>query len=734
MRFEGDLLIRKIRSKGGYGGIIFSAVTLDADKPIRYVVKASSHVARSPRLFKEHHTWRVTGEIETQKIKWKDGTEINEKVIIPELLSFIKSRNENLRSLLANSKEFMGISDVKAQKLVSFFGDELYQIARDENLERLDPILGKEVAQRLIKGLNEYEELAALQLLDELGVPPYVGDSVLKIWGKDAYSVVKKNPYLLIAFLADMKVLDEYSISRMGIAEDSEERLIGHVKNTLFNGFSSGNTCIPISDLRYRLKRSLEDADLAVKAIEIAIAKGEIELHDQLVQVKSMGIIESSVASIVRHLSCNKIELGASDVLVQLDRFEDRVGFSLTDEQKNAVAECCQNSLTLLTGGAGCGKTTVIEAICSVLEGLGQTDQILTMALSGKAAKRITEATGRDSMTIAGFMYNMDADQIKDNAVIIVDEASMVDILSLLKILKRIPPNGRLILTGDPEQLPPVGVGLGLHILVGRDDISNPHLSVVKRQKDESGIPSIANAIRLYATEPTDIDFSPYQGKSSGVSFIECEDSAIQRKCLEIYEELGGDGGDDSPLVLSAVKHQIGGVSNLNALIHDSHSKGEKLVFKNHDLDSFTHNLNGRPLRIGDSVMYTRNDYDKDLRNGSVGRILSQAENMTIADFEGNEVELTTDNLADLEHAYAMTVHKSQGSQFDRVIVVIKETRNLDRHLIYTALTRAKHQVVFVGNKNAFYKGLNRSNANQRLTLLSMHLSDTFLEQYRFIA
>ena len=129
-------------------------------------------------------------------------------------------------------------------------------------------------------------------------------------------------------------------------------------------------------------------------------------------------------------------------------------------------------------------------------------------------------------------MHNMDADQIKDNAVIIVDEASMVDILSLLKILKRVPPNGRLILTGDPEQLPPVGVGLGLHVLVGRDDISNPHLSIVKRQKGESGIPSIANAIRLYATEPTDIDFSRYQGKSSGVSFIECEDSAIQRKCI----------------------------------------------------------------------------------------------------------------------------------------------------------------------------------------------------------
>ena len=186
---------------------------------------------------------------------------------------------------------------------------------------------------------------------------------------------------------------------------------------------------------------------------------------------------------------------------------------------------------------------------------------------------------------------------------------------------------------------------------------------------------------------------------------------------------MGGDGGDDSPLILSAVKHQIGGVSNLNALIHDSHSKGEKLVFKNHDLESFTHNLNGRPLRIGDSVMYTRNDYDKDLRNGSVGRILSQAENMTIADFEGNEVELTTDNLADLEHAYAMTVHKSQGSQFDRVIVVIKETRNLDRHLIYTALTRAKYQVVFIGSKTALYKGLERSNVSQRDTLLDTHFS-----------
>lgn len=718
--FKGILQIRRIRSRGTIGGVIFSAATLE-NPPIRYVVKADWKIAPVTSLFREGHLWDVSGVVDTQVVKWQDGTESKENVLVPDELKFVKASNENLKKLLTESKDFRGISQVKAEKLVSFFGDDLYDIAANNQLERLLPILGEEVATRLIEGLNQYQELSALRLLDDLGVPHHIGESVLKIWGCEAYDKIRENPYLLGVFMADLKVVDEYAINRLGFCENSPLRLTAYVKDVMFNAFKTGNTCLPTSDVKYRVKRLL--GDLSHQAFDLAVTSGEIIVEGAITQVRSMHIIESSVASIIRKLAESPSPPSLVECIErQVKVFERRAGIELTFEQKNAVMQCCTSRLTLLTGGAGCGKTTVIEAICFALEKLSQTSHIYIMALAGKAAQRITEATGRDAMTIASFMYNVDAEDIPDDAVIIVDEASMVDILSLLKLLKRVPPRGRLILTGNEQQLPPVGIGLSLHELV-KTSIRNPVLTAVKRQSEESGIPAIANQIRNYGEVKSEIVFSSFEGLSDGVSFVECDINSLEHQVLRIYEELGGDGTTNDVLILSSTKHLTGGVSNINALIHDKHSKGHIISFNEKDFGQVTHHINGRPLRLGEQVMYTRNDYQKDIRNGSVGSVVGKIGEVVTIDFDGNNVDLSLPELSSLEHAYSLTVHKSQGSQFERVIVVIKKGRNLDRHLIYTALTRAKKQVVFVGDKDAFYQALNTSNAQNRYTKLSHHLA-----------
>jgi exodeoxyribonuclease V alpha subunit len=550
-----------------------------------------------------------------------------------------------------------------------------------------------------------------------------VGNSVINIWGTEAYSYIKKNPYFLVAFMSDLNAVDAYAIDRLGMTEDCHERLIAYTKQVMFNGFSAGSTCLPLSVVKYRLKRLMGNSVIASKAIDVSVEQGELLIHGSMAQVKSMDIVESNIASIVNHLSQRRYsDSFRQRVVTILDDFERGLVFTLTDEQRDGVLQCCQNAFTLLTGGAGCGKTTVIKAICYTLERLHQTKQIILMALAGKAAKRITEATGRDAMTIAGFIYNMDAGDLSDDAVIIVDEASMVDVLSLLKILKRVPKHGRIIFTGDQEQLPPVGIGLGLHVLVN-SSLSNPHLNTVKRQSKESGIPSVADAIRRFGDTSVVIPFAEYHGIGSGVSFIECADSELEQQCINIYTELGGDGSSNDVLILSSVKHQNGGVSNINTLIHDQFSKGKQLIFDNKELRNVHQHIQGSSLRMGELVMYTRNDYEKDIRNGSVGRVIGQGEDGTIIDFEGNVVTISLNDMRNLEHAYAMTVHKSQGSQFDRVIVSMIDSINLDRHLIYTAVTRAKHQVVILGSKQAFYDALQRSHASNRHTLLAKHLN-----------
>ena len=719
--FRGQLRIRKVRSRGKIGGIIFSAITLD-QKPVRYVVKANWKIARLPSLFREGHLWEVIGKTETQIIKWKDGSEQIENVLIPSEMKFIKASNENLKRLLVESKEFKGISEVKAEKLVSFFGDELYDIAAQNNIGRLTPILGKNVASRLIDGLSVYQEINTLRLLDELGVPPYIGESVLKIWGVDAYKKVKENPYLLGVFMADLNIVDEYAIHRLGFDLDSTHRLIAYVKDVMFSAFKSGNTCLPTAEAKYRVKRLL--GDLGEQAFDLAAKSGEIVVDGAITQVRSMDIVESSIASIIARLrEFQYPESLEKRVDAQIQQFEISAGFPLTEEQKNAISSCCTSRLTLLTGGAGCGKTTVIEAICYTLEKLYQTKEIYLMALAGKAAERITEATGRDAMTIASFVFNIDAEDISDDATFIVDEASMVDVLSLLKILKKLPPKGRLILTGDEEQLPPVGIGLSLHALVGAD-IRKSVLTAVKRQSEESGIPKIANQIRNYHIQKNDIIFKAFTGISEGVSFVECAELDINLKTISIYEELDGNGSNNDVLILSPTKYMVGGIVELNAAIHDKYAKGDVIVFNDSASGQVNHHINGRSVREGELVMYTLNDYEKGIRNGSIGKVIGKINNGISVDFDGNIVSLSLHEMTYLEHAYCLTVHKSQGSQFERVIVVVRNNRNLDRHLVYTALTRAKKQVVFVGDKSAFNRALETSNAHKRHTKLAEHLGD----------
>lgn len=718
--FQGQLRIRKIRSRGKVGGIIFSAVTL-APTPVRYVVKADWKIARLPSLFREGHLWFIKGETKTQTIKWKDGTEQSENVLIPSQIQFVKASNENLKKLLAEAKEFKGISEVKAAKLVSFFGDELYEIAMKNDVDRLLPILGNEVASRLVSGLNLYQELHTLRLLDELGIPPYIGDSVLRIWGVDAHERIKENPYLLGVFMANLNVVDEYAINRLGFKTDSPLRLIAYVKDVMFSAFKAGNTCLPTTEVKYRVKRLL--GDLVEQAFDVAVKSGEIIVDGAITQVRSMDIVESSIASIIIKLCKSQYPKSLSKrVETQINEFEIGADIKLTNEQRNAISSCCTSRLTLLTGGAGCGKTTVIEAICYALEKLYQTKKIYLMALAGKAAQRITEATGREAMTIASFMFNVEADEIPDDATIIVDEASMVDVLSLLKILKRLPPEGRLILTGDEQQLPPVGIGLSLHDLMGTT-VTNPVLTAVQRQSEESGIPSIANQIRNFHRAKVDIAFKDFAGISEGVSFIECEDKALNASTLLAYEKLGGDGTNNDVLILSATKYSFGGIKDLNSTIHDKYSKGEVITFNDPDFGQVTHLINGRSVRIGELVMFTRNDYEKDIRNGSIGKVYERTIDGITVDFEGKKINLSFSEMQHLEHAYGLTIHKSQGSQFERVVVVIKDSRNLDRHLIYTALTRAKKQVVFVGDKHTFYKALGISNAHKRFTKLTQHLT-----------
>ncbi|GLS83743.1 AAA family ATPase [Paraferrimonas haliotis] len=721
VKFACELIIRKIRHTGAQGGVIFSGVATDGSNQ-RYVVKASYKLAPAPKLFRPGHKWSVSGSVSEYVVKLRDGSTRTEMQITADSLVFLRADNDNIEQML---RSIEGVGESKAKNLAKTLGARINQIAMAEDTSELEEHCSPLIAARIVQVVRESEVFPALQLFDECGIPTHLASQAIKIWKHKSYEIFSTNPYFLSAFEPSMKLLDEVAIKRFGFEKDSPERLIAFVKSALFNAFEQGHTCLPTKKLKTRLTHMLGDQEIASRAIESAMAQGEIEQRSDLIQVSSMVTIESSVAKNSAKLLSRYFDIPDHTIQSSIDKYQSGIIFPLTDEQKAAISVCVKSGISLLTGGAGCGKTTVLEGICAALEDSQQTSKIYLMAISGQAAKRIQEATGRDAMTIAAFLYHVDSEDIPEDATIIVDEGSMVDTLALNMILKRVPSKGRCLIAGDPEQLSPVGVGLTLHKMVDLP-FPNPHLSAVKRQSSASGIPQVATAIRNYDGD-CEVEFADYDGKGSGVSFIEVPDHLITSKVIELYSALGGDGESNDVLILSPVRNHSGGVVDINRNIHDKVAKSDnRLLFDTAGFKGVNALIDGVPLCVGDLIMTRRNDYERGFRNGSIGRVTSfdSGSQAIQVDMEGVDVIMSFADTPILNMAYATTVHKSQGSQYPRVIIAVKESRLLDRHLFYTAVTRAREQVVIVGDRKAFTKALSKSKAFARHTLLDVHLSE----------
>jgi exodeoxyribonuclease V alpha subunit len=308
------------------------------------------------------------------------------------------------------------------------------------------------------------------------------------------------------------------------------------------------------------------------------------------------------------------------------------------------------------------------------------------MALAGRAAQRMREATGREAYTIVGFLNRIKNRQISPSPgdLVIIDESSMLDLLLTYRLIKSLPKGTCLLFVGDSYQLPPVGPGLIFHVLVASKAVPSTELFQVHRQAESTGIPQVAHQVRRGMVPA----FLKYEGFGRGVSFIECAQGSVVNTLTNVIRDLGG---FNETQVLSVIKSGPAGASNINAVFHQL-------------LASDKARLHGWGLAESDPVIYTTNDYDRELFNGSLGYVEkvfpNACEGMKRAtvNFDGRSLDLSEEDLGNTELAYAITVHKAQGSQFYRVVIPVTKSRLLDRTLIYTALTRAVEQVVFVGD------------------------------------
>lgn len=601
-----------------------------------------------------------------------------------EPLSRHAKSGETIVRHLAEDPAFEGIGVATASRLWKTFGDELYALLGNGDIARLTEVLSEERAERLVSAWKEHLGTGdVIVWLDEHRFEPRLAKKIIRLWGAEAAAKLRDQPYAMMA-LADWPVVDAAG-RRMGIAAGDPRRLVAAVEAVLYARVDQHHTWIGERDLSAAVGRLLKcPLAQAEEAVAAAVAQRAAIPIAGGYQAAGAYMMERYVADRIKEMLAEPAmgdliarEVSDAELAAWLDR-QDDLGVALDDEQREAVRIAVQQRFGIVRGGAGVGKTTVLKAVARACAAFGRTTHM--MALAGRAAVRISEATGSYASTIAAFLKGIEAKQIPlgPESLVIIDEASMVDLPTMYRILRSVPDCCRLLLVGDPGQLPPIQFGLLLHVLVERPEIPSVVLTRVYRQTEATGIPAVAGAIRSgrLPSLPDNIDAT-----RGGVALIPSGEVTTDQ-IVDVVADLGGLTEDLR--IVCAVKAGPAGTEALNARFHEIFAVGKR----RHPT---------RRLAEGEPVMFLKNDYQAGLRNGSLGRVIKIEDEKVTVDFDGTEVELSGYGLDDLALAYAITVHKAQGSSFRKVVIPIQKTRLLDRSLVYTAITRATDLAVMVG-------------------------------------
>jgi len=672
---------------GPRGGAVFFGKDQSGNR-VRAVAD-QSHICRPPQ---RGETWRIQGTFARHP---QFGDQLHVERACP-----VKPDGRVVAHYITNHPAFrgIGIGAAKVAQLRKTFGDGLVTLLDQGDIEKLSQVLGGECAGNLIQRWHENaKEAGVIAFLDAYGADVRLASKALRYWPDRTLEKLQENPYRLL-FLAGWPTVDRIA-SSLGLRWDDQRRLVAAVESVVYARLhSEKDTRIDSEALHAGVLALLGHRDPAAarRAIELAAAERTI-VGDEIDGYQAFGcaVMERFLSSRFQTLIASGGRQDArreSSALIEDDivSFERANDISLNPEQHSAVKMAVEQSFSLVQGGAGVGKTTVLKAICAAVEARG--GRVIQMALAGRAAQRIREATGRDAFTITGVLNRIKQGRLAlgIDDLVVIDESSMLDVILVYRLMRALPEHARLLLVGDPFQLPPIGPGLIFHVVASSARVPQQELTQVHRQSAGSGIPAIANEIRRGRVPA----FTFFDGPTPGVALIEAASPHISRTVIDIMQSLAVCG---EVQVLGVTKRGDAGTETINSAIH-------KLVAADHPF------LPGWGFAETEPVIHLVNDYDRDLFNGSLGRIRrilpslaegGPARQAIECEFDGVLHRFAEDSLDRIELAHAITVHKAQGSQFRRVIIPVVHSRLLDRTLVYTALTRAVDQVVFVGDRRA---------------------------------
>ncbi|WP_237273534.1 AAA family ATPase [Sulfitobacter sp. M22] len=537
-----------------------------------------------------------------------------------------------------------------------------------------------------------------------------------RAWGKQGVAQVKKNPFLLLA-VSDWKTVEAIA-EGLAIPKTDVRRQIAALEAVLMGqeGLEGGSTLMP--DARaLQLAERLLGCKPCPSVIDKAVRSGAaIRLVGGL-QPPGAAHMEAACALHLLKLAPQPPCSGRTPkgrLADLITKYEGAQPFPLTERQREAIKKSHDHRLLILAGYAGSGKTTVLKAICETQEAIRRTPLIVT--LSGRAAQRASEATGRPAITVARFLLLQEKSHsvLGADQVLIADEASMIGLVEFWRILRWLG-DASLVLCGDPAQLPPVSPGVVFNALCASRSIVSVVLDRVHRQDERTGIPKFAERIRIGLAP----EMTGFSGAEPGVTFVPCSKGDLCNEITRIGVEISRGGGTREEMQIIAPTNA--GIGHINDFFH------RRLVRRKPNLwPHIEHIAEGEP------VIWTRNDPQRRLTNGSLGRIVKIEGETILAELDGQLHYLSPADRQFIDLAWAISVHKAQGSQWKRVIIPIFESKIVDRSLIYTALTRAQEQVVFVGSYSSIRRAVeDRAVADMRYCGFEVWLNLACREQRR---
>ena len=617
-----------------------------------------------------------------------------------------------------------GVGPKFAQRIVRMFGTETIAVIEDD-IDRLRQVegIGSKRISMIKESWQKQKEVKNIMLfLQSNGVSTAYAAKIYKEYGNAAIDKVKENPFRLADDIWGIGFRTADTIAaKLGFGKDSFVRLRSGILYTLSALADEGHVYAERDQL----------ADKAVELLEADIANVQMTL-DNMLQAEELILEEDAIFL----PAFNYAEKGTAHKLIQLAEdvsgfdslrpesqvdvaaLEKMLGIQYDEVQAQAVQEAARSKVMVLTGGPGTGKTTTVQGIIAAYGQMGL--RILLAAPTGRAAKRMSEATGLPAKTIHRLLeckppdgYQRNEDNPLEGDVLIVDECSMIDIILMNSLLKALPRNMRLVLVGDIDQLPSVGAGNVLRDIIDSGRFPVIRLTRIFRQAQQSRI--ITNAHRINQGEFPDIS----NGRNTDFFFINNEEpeAAVQEIVALVSSKLPRYYGvkPSEVQVLTPMQRGVLGGTNLNQTLQAAlNPEGEGL------------RRGGFIFRLYDKVMQVKNNYDKEVFNGDIGRITAvdlQERTLQVM-FDGRVIEYDVSELDELVHAYATTIHKAQGSEYPIVVMPVLMTHfvMLQRNLLYTGITRAKKVLVLIGSKKALAYAVHNVTVSQRNTKLKERL------------